>query len=68
MIIYTEKGVRVCAAFFYTSNAHMQYTPDALRKPSNLINKIKITGRKQTGLLLTLGVRSCSFESGLPEK
>ena len=31
------------------------------------LNLIKITGRKQTGLLLTLGVRSCSFESSLPE-
>ena len=29
---------------------------------------IKKTGRKQTGLLLILGIRSCSFESGLPDK
>ena len=27
-----------------------------------------IAGRKQIGLLLTLGVRSCSFESNLPDK
>ena len=26
-----------------------------------------LTGRKQIGLLLTLGVRSCSFESSLPD-
>ncbi len=26
-----------------------------------------IAGRKQIGLLLTLGVRSCSFESNLPD-
>jgi hypothetical protein len=35
-------------------------------KNKNKINKT-ITGRKQIGLLLTLGVRSSLFESSLPE-
>ena len=39
------------------------------REKFNLLKEVLflLTGRKQIGLLLTLGVRSCSFESGLPD-
>lgn len=39
-----------------------------MNKSKTFFTLLNIPGRKQIGLLLTLGVRSCSFEPSLSDK